>query len=185
LKVLGGDRVVEVVGMTTESPSQENPKIPMPDIQVALMKTAKGTILRLAVTFRLPGPEIDSRLHWYHFKGTKGYVEWSRGDQDKPKMWIANREMHQPASVDWRFERPHAPLEAKGTGHGDADYYVHASFRDAVLHGKKPELDVYGAMETAAPAILAADSIAQGSKLIRVPDFRPGPHRKPGQVSES
>jgi len=37
-------------------------------------------------------------------------------------------------------------------------------------------------METAAPAILAAESIAQGTRLMRAPDFRPGPGRAAGQM---
>ena len=57
-----------------------------------------------------------------------------------------------------------------------------AAFRDALLHGKDTGFDVYHAVETAAPAILAADSIDQGSQPLRVPDFRPGPHRPAGQA---
>ena len=47
-----------------------------------------------------------------------------------------------------------------------------------------PEIDVYTAMDTAAPAILAADSIEQGSIPFDVPDFRPGPTRKSGETPE-
>ena len=99
-----------------------------------------------------------------------------------PKMWLLDGQMHDLAQVDWRYERTDATPEARGSGHGDADYYVHAAFRDAVIGRKAPELDVYRAMETAAPAILAADSIAQGSKLLRVPDFRPGADRPAGNL---
>jgi len=52
--------------------------------------------------------------------------------------------------------------------------------------GRKPlEFDVYKAVETAAPAILAARSIAEGTKLIRVPDFRPSEERSPGEAPKS
>jgi len=37
-------------------------------------------------------------------------------------------------------------------------------------------------MDTAAPAILAAESVAEGTKLLAVPDFRPGPSRSHGQM---
>jgi hypothetical protein len=60
--------------------------------------------------------------------------------------------------------------------------FVHHHFREAVLRGAPLDIDVYQAMDTAAPAILAADSIDQGSKLLRVPDFRPGPKRKRGEM---
>jgi hypothetical protein len=97
-------------------------------------------------------------------------------------MWLADRQMHDLADVDWRYERVDAPAEARGSGHGGADYYVHAAFRDAVLGSRPLDFDVYQAMETAAPAILAADSIAQGSRPLAVPDFRPGPARAAGQA---
>ena len=44
LKVLD-DRVVEVTAMSTASPSYAQPEIGQPDIQVALMKTEKDTLL--------------------------------------------------------------------------------------------------------------------------------------------
>jgi hypothetical protein len=62
------------------------------------------------------------------------------------------------------------------------DYYVHAAFRDAV-QGRRPlEYDVYRAMDTTAPAVLAADSIAQDGRKLAVPCFRPGPQRPAGQL---
>ena len=68
------------------------------------------------------------------------------------------------------------------SGHGDADYYVHAAFRDAVRDGVPLEFDVYRAMDTMAPAALAVVSIERGGEVMTVPDFRPGPDRKPGQM---
>jgi hypothetical protein len=109
-------------------------------------------------------------------------VEWKRADRDLPKMWLADAQMHDLVDVDWRYERLDAPAEARGSGHGDADYYVQAAFRDAVLGIRPLEFDVYRAMDTAAPAILAAESIAQGSVPLAVPDFRPNASRPAGQL---
>lgn len=166
--------------MSTGSPSYAHPEISQPDMQMALMKTEKDAILRLAKSSAQPHPHRN--YHWYQVLGTAGRVEWKRADREQPKLWLANAEMHDLADVDWRYERVDAPPEARGSGHGDADYYVHAAFRDAVLHGRPAELDVYGAMDTAAPAILAADSIAQGSVPLAVPDFRPGPAHRKGEA---
>jgi predicted dehydrogenase len=178
LKVLD-DRVVEVTAMSTRSPSYFHPEIAQPDMQVALMKTEKGTILRMAASFTQLHPPRSG--HWYQIVGTRGCMEWSRSKRDLPKLWLSDSQMHGMAEVDWRHERTDLVAAAQGSGHGDADYYVHAAFRDAVLAGRPAELDVYAAMETAAPAILAADSIAQGTALMKVPDFRPGPSRPAGQ----
>jgi len=179
LKVLD-DRVVEVTAMSTRSPSYSHPEIAQPDISVALMKTAKDAILRMVTGFTQPVPSHDH--HWYQVIATRGRLEWRRSPQDKPRMWVADAQMHDFAMVDWRQQRTDAPLEAAGSGHGDADYYVHAAFRDAVLGVKPLDFDVYDAIETAAPAILAADSIDQGTKLMRVPDFRPSESRPAGQM---
>jgi predicted dehydrogenase len=178
LKVLD-DRVVEVTAMSTQSPSQAFPQINQPDIQVALMKTAKGTILRMLVGFTQPMPAgLPHQVH--QVIGTKGSVELNRASNQKPKMWLNGMQMHDAAEVDWRYERTDAIPEAKGSGHGDSDYYIHIAFRDAVLDGKPLTFDVYRAIEAAAPAILAGDSIAQNSKLLQVPDFRPGESRPKG-----
>ena len=180
LKVLD-DRVTEVTGMSTSTPSRSHPEIAQPDIQVALMKTEKDAILRMATAFTQPVSHARGH-HWYHVMGTGGSVEWQRSGRGKPLMWQAHSQMHDMAEMDWRFERTDAPPEARGSGHGDADYYVHAVFRDAVLHNHPLKLDVYRAIETAAPAVLAADSIDQGSRSMRVPDFRPTAERPAGQM---
>jgi hypothetical protein len=86
--------------------------------------------------------------------------------------------------VDWRWERTDAPWIATHTGHHGTDYFAHISFRDSLLHGTAPELDVYRAMDTAAPAILAAESIAKGSVPLQVPDFRPSATRPAGTAPQ-
>jgi predicted dehydrogenase len=169
LKILD-DRVVEVVAMSTRAPSYAHPEIAQPDMQIALMKTAKDTILQLGTSFAQPHPPRNH--HWYRLIGTRGRVEWKRSDRDLPRLWLASSQMHDLAEVDWRFERTDAPSEARGSGHGDADFYAHLAFRDAVLGRKPLEFDVYRAMDVAAPALLAAESIARGSVPLAVPDFR-------------
>ena len=179
LKVLD-DRVVNVTAMSTGAPSYSHPEIGQPDVQVALMKTEKDAILRLVCGFTQPVSHGMGH-HWFHISGTGGVLEWKRSGSGKPLLWLADGQMHDLAEMDWGHARTDAPAEARGSGHGDADYYVHVSFRDAVL-GKTPlEFDVYQAMDTAAPAILAADSIDEGTTLLPVPNFRPGSPRKKGE----
>jgi predicted dehydrogenase len=179
LKILD-DRVVEVTAMSTRPTSYSYPEIAQPDIQVALMKTAKDTLLRLAAGFTQPVPSARGH-HWYQLIGTRGCVEWKRAARDLPKMWLANRHMQDMAEVDWQFQRTDAPPEARGSGHGDADIYPHLAFRDAVLGRRPLDFDVYKAIETAAPAIRAADSIAQSAQPMKIPDFRPGEKRRAGE----
>ncbi len=182
LKILD-DRVVEVTGMSTVKPSYLHPEIDLADFQVALMKTEKDTLIRMLGGRNLPRPHGDH--HWWQMIGTKGSVEWRRSLKDKPKVWFADTQMNDWAEADWRYERTDAPAESRGSGHSDADYYVHAHFRDAVLENRPPAFDVYSVMDTMAPAILAVDSIEEGSTLKRAPDFRPNADRAAGQKPES
>ena len=152
----------------------------MPDVQVALMKTEKDTLLRMLTGFTQPRPHGDH--HWWQMIGTRGSVEWRRSQKERPKVWFADTQMHDWAEADWRYERTDAPREARGSGHGDADYYVHVAFRDAVLGVRPLEFDVYRAMETAAPALLAIASMDQGGAVMRAPDFRPNADRPAGQM---
>jgi predicted dehydrogenase len=179
LKVLD-DRVVEVVAMGSARPSASFPQINQSDVQVALMKTEKGAVLRMAAGFSQPVPQKRGH-HWYQVMGTRGCLEWNRSARERPKFWYADADMDDVADADWTFKRDDAPASAEGSGHGDADYYVHTAFRDAVLEGRPLEFDIYDALDTAAPAILAAESIERGSVALQVPDFRPSVRRRAGE----
>jgi predicted dehydrogenase len=174
LKVLD-DRVVEVMAMSTDSPSAAHPQLTCPDMQVALMKTAKGALLRMAVSFAQPHQGGD--YHWQHVVGTRGSVEWRRSTNEKPKLWLADSGIDQQVDAHWSWGPANASEEARTSGHGGLDYYVHAAFRDAVLKRRELEFDVYRAMDITAPPILAAESIAQDGRKMRVPDFRPSARR--------
>ena len=45
-------------------------------------------------------------------------------------------------------------------------------FVEAIRQDKTPPMDVYRAVETAAPAILAVESAKKGGVMLEVPDFR-------------
>ena len=178
------DRVTRVVGMSTREQSYNLKNVKKADLQAALMHTENDVVMRMAVghnTTALPRKGGGSS-HWHHVKGSEGVLEYQRSPRDKSKLWVENWQLKEPIEVDWGMGRVDAPPEATGSGHGDLDYYVFAQFADAVLRGVPPELDVYKAVETAAPAILAAKSIAEGNMPLDVPDFRPGPNRKTGEM---
>ncbi len=176
------DRVVEVVGMGTPPPGRAHPELAHSDFQAALMRTARGAILRLACSFSQPHPPRET--HWQQIIGTAGCVEWRRAPDDRPRLWLAADGDDAKVEVDWGYEREDEPEEARGSGHANLDYYVHAAFRDAVLGRRPLEFDVYQAVDTAAPGIVAAESIARGGRLLPVPDFRPGPDRPAGSLPQ-
>ena len=156
-----------------------------PDLEVAMMHTAKGTIVRLAACFTAPASES----HWRHLFGTKGEVETGRGLNEPGKEYFMDRPNVRTA--DYRFERSDAqwefaagevPAEAAATGHGGKDYLPVADFASCLLHGTRPDIDVYQAVETAAPVIMAGISADKGGELQQVPDFRPSDRRLKGEA---
>ena len=173
------DRVTEVTAMSTR-PGYSHPNLGQPDMQVALMKTEKDTILRLAASFVQKHAEPT---HWRRIVGTKGSIQQSRKKSNELQMlWLADSQMHDVAEVDWRHRPVDAPPESRETGHDGCDYFPQIAFRDAVLEEEPLEFDVYKAVDTAAAGIMAAESIVQATKLMHVPDFRPGKGRAFGEM---
>lgn len=173
------DRVVRVTGMGTRPQSYRHEWFPQSDIEVALMHTEKDTVLRMLTGFiveTLVGSEHSCRLI-----GTQGWVEQGRTRSEKGKVWLADHFLADKMDTEWQFANYwDAPPEAKRSGHGGRDYYPLATFVTSVKDDSEPAMDVYKAAETAAPAILAAESIERENVCLAVPDFRPGDHRKPG-----
>jgi len=75
-------------------------------------------------------------------------------------------------AMDWGTVDPEDPEHIRNSSHGGADYYPIHYFVEAILNDTTPPLDVYKAVEVAAPAIMAAESARQGGVLLDVPDFR-------------
>lgn len=218
LKVLD-DRVASVSCYSTGCPNKRLKEVPFPcqfeefpkpDMEVALMHTEKGSIIRFAANFTTP----VSESHWYHILGTKGEVETRRGSAETgyfyyhptpamldstryfartPQPWFfANGKPTMDQAVGAEIEQklemglpPHLRKSSVSgsTGHGGMDFYPVADFVNCVRDkDAKPDIDVYRAVETAAPCILAARSAEQGGANLTVPDFRPGKNRKKGEM---
>ena len=175
LKVLD-DRVVRVSCMGTRKESYSFPeqsvKVPWRDIEYALMHTEKDTVLCVGAGFSLPyihrGPQIG--CHWYEVRGTKASVESPRCKDDSFRIWRPGMESYEP--MDISTVPLNATEETARSGHGGADFQAVDRFIKAVQTDVPSEMDVYRAVETAAPAILAAESARQGGVMLQVPDFR-------------
>ena len=181
------DRVTRVVGMANRKRSYKHPEMEYCDTQTALMHTENDVVMRLAAGFSTVSlSRMEGEYgHWQHIKGTDGILEGPRKAGDSHTLYIPGWQMESGMDMPWGLQRLDAPPAAVGSGHGDLDFYVFALFADAVLHDIPLEFDVYRAVETAAPAILAAESIEHENAPTDVPDFRPGPHRKPGEMPAS
>ena len=122
--------------------------------------------------------------HWFHISGTGGVLEWKRTGSGKPLLWLADGQMHDLAG-DGLGPRPH-----RRAGRGPRQRPRRRRLLRPRLVPRRCarqtplEFDVYQAMDTAAPAILAADSIDEGTTLLQVPNFRRGPERMKGEAPQ-
>lgn len=164
LSITGG-RVTQVACMATRKGGYSLEGFAVRDIETALMQLSNDTLLQVQAGFTTPhGPIKDTGAHWYRVNGTKRAVEWARSTIDTPKSWTPE--------AGWRTEEWTTADEGETTPHGGVDGWPIATFIDAILRDAEPPVDVYTAVETAAPAILAAQSAEQGGTTLLVPDFR-------------
>jgi len=169
------DRVVKVSCMGTRKHSYTYPdaKLPWSDIQYALMHTEKDTVLLAGAGFSMPHVlRGETSAHWYEFRGTKGSVESPKSKTDHFRVWRQGMDAFEKMDIS------SIPLGATQSqmksGHGGADYKPVDTFIRSILDDTVPPMDVYRSVETAAPAILAAESAQQGGVSLEVPDFRTG-----------
>lgn len=169
LSITGG-RIEKVSCIGTRLGSYTESSYDARDLQTALMYNSNDTIFSLRAGFSSPyGPKNHTGAHWYQIKGSKATVETCRSTLDTMKMYKAGGEWQE---MHWGTDDPEEPDFIRNSGHGGADYYPIMLFIDAILNDTVPAMDVYKAVETAAPAIMAAESARKGGILLEVPDFR-------------
>lgn len=174
LSVTGG-RIEKVSCFGTKPGDSYTKGFDVRDLECALMQNSNGCIFHLRAGFTAPSAfQKGTYGHWYQIKGTECSVEWARSEleTDNPKMYTLQDGWTEP---DWPTENP---SEAErndrfgGVGHGGIDYAPIHSFAEAILNDTTPVMDVFKAVETAAPAIMAAESANRGGIQLTVPDFR-------------
>ena len=170
LSITGG-RIEHVSCIGTRLGSYATQGFETRDLECALMYGSNDCLFSLRAGFTTPfGKKHKTHSHWYQVKGTEQTVEWSRSELDMPRLFSAKDGWSE--HPEWGCRDPHAPEEFQKASHGGADYYPLYHFMDAILHDKEPTMDVFRAVETAAPAILAAESARRGGVRLEVPDFR-------------
>lgn len=173
LKILD-DRVVKVSCMGTRrgSYTYDDVNLPWRDIEYAVMHTAKDTVVLAGAGFSMPRVSRGmTHAHWYELRGPKGSVTSPRYKSDSFRVW------HEGSDTYEEMDLSLIPLDANEqqakSGHGGADFKPVDTFIRSILDDTTPPMDVYLSVETAAPAILAAESARQSGVLLDIPDFRP------------
>ena len=142
------------------------------DLNISLIKTAKGRTIRLEHDVSSPRPY--SRIN--SVQGTQGifedyppriYIEGT-GDEDR---WT---------SIDAYKAKYEHPLwrelgeKARAGGHGGMDYIMAYRLMQTMREGLIPDMDVYDAASWSAPGPLSALSVEKGSMPVHFPDFTRG-----------
>jgi predicted dehydrogenase len=152
------------------------------DVNVSLIKTAKGRVIRLEHDIQSPRPY--SRINM--IQGTKGIFE-----DFPPRIYVEGREQsHRWGTLDsYKPEHEHVLWrtlgeKARSGGHGGMDYIMAHRLVQCMREGLAPDFDVYDAAAWSAPGPLSEQSVAKGSAPVKVPDFTRGSAKGVGPGSQ-
>ena len=104
----------------------------------------------------------------------RGTMEWNQGSEGMLRV----RRMHfdwpadQPEQVYYRPEFPKGFSDAPKYGHGGGDFFTIHYFREAILGRRKPDIDVYQAIDMTAIGILGYKSALEHGTPQEIVDFR-------------
>ena len=169
LSVTGG-RITKVACFGTRPLSYVAKGFGYRDMQHAIMYNCDDILFSVRASFSMPhGDNNLTGTHWYQVKGTKASVETPRSTIDGGKKWTVDGDW---SEMPMQTEDTQADDHIRNSGHGGSDFYPIDAMVNAILNDETPQMDVYKAVETAAPAILAAESCEKGGIMIEVPDFR-------------
>jgi hypothetical protein len=70
----------------------------------------------------------------------------------------------------WKTDLLPEPLR-HNTGHEGSHSFLTHEFIDALVHGRRPTVDVYEALAYTVPGIIAHQSAMKGGELMKVPQF--------------
>jgi predicted dehydrogenase len=143
------------------------------DLNISLIKTAKGLVITLEHNVTTPQPYDRINL----IAGTKGIFR-----DYPPRIYLDGQpEEHEFVGIDrykaeyehplWRNE---GELARKLGGHGGMDFIMCYRLIQCMHEGLVPDMDVYDAAVWSAPAPLSEMSVAKGSAPMSFPDFTRG-----------
>ena len=161
------DRCVSVTCM--EPDVVYNPYIERKSVGLALIKTAKGAVIRILISFGA----YTGCDHNYRVCGTRGQIETDHLTSVRTAHSYAN--LHSvPGTFEKKIEIPVSlAYEGEDTDgdHGGADRKMLADFVACVAENRKPILDVDFGINMAIPGILAHESAVKGGMPMEIPQI--------------
>lgn len=148
------------------------------DTSITICQLESGKLIKIRIDCISKRPH---NMSYYTLQGTRGCYEAPRGLGDQHKIWLDSMG-DDPDRAEWRplsdFQAylperyKNATDEQKAAGHWGGDYFIVEDFVHAVKGLQKPAIDVYNACEWTAVALLSEISVANGGRVMEMPDFR-------------
>jgi len=163
------ERFVSAIGLSTGS--NVAPKFGTIDMEVALLRTGSGAIVKLLCGFSV---ERGGGHHFYSLYGTKGSMETTKYPslENAYVYFKDDQQTKELVPIKISINDPNAPDEAKQGGHGTSEYYLVRDFVQSILNDTNPPVDVYTALDFGLPGLCAHESTKQGGKIVEIPDPR-------------
>ena len=161
-----GDRVVRVSGIGQGHRIMPEAPIGGIDIQVALMETARGMVVKLLRTSVAPR---HPAIHYYSLQGTKGFMETDRGGPAGDGRVYIQGEMDAAQGYPVPLSDPALPASAAAGGHGTAEYSLVQDFLRSLETGERPRIDEVRGWDMTIPGLIAHESAMQDGKWLDVP----------------
>jgi len=151
--------------------------------ETAFFKTDKGHAFRVAVYWKGPLRGCE-RGQWYGEKMSffdpnpngLGSIIIRMGDQTETddagfvRQLSPFEQYNQPQW--WKTDMLPEPLR-HDSGHDGSHTFLTHEFIDALVHGRRPAVDVYEAVAYTAPGIVAHQSALKGGRQMKIPSFDP------------
>ena len=160
LLVFMDDRVVSAVGLSTGT--RTAPDLGTIDLEVGLLQTEKGAVIRLTNGFSLAHPAA----YYFSLAGTKGSVKMQQTDTST-FVWYS--EEAQPEMGGWQ------PVPEEWLNRSDGENRVAVMVREfveSIVNDTPPPIDVYRSLDFVLPGITAHESAMHGGVKLEVPDLR-------------
>lgn len=183
---LTGERLVEVtsIGWGDDDPDIKQNQYNNPFWNAcALFKTDKGHAFRMNRIRK--GAVIGcERAEWYGSK--MSFLMQDQDSADPVIIWPRREVQKDDGGFDvqgarteryaqpnwWATEMLPEPMR-HDSGHGGSHTFLTHEFIDALVHDRKPAIDIYEALAYTVPGIVAHDSSIQGGKQMKIRSFDP------------
>ena len=151
--------------------------------ETAMFKDSKGNGFRVKVWWKGAhrGGEraewIGTKMSFYgqHNNGQGPVIVRAANQQEKDDGGFVRNlpQFEQYKQPDWwATDLLPAPLR-HASGHEGSHTFLTHEFIDALVHGRKPTVDVYEALAYTVPGIVAHQSALKGGELLKIPSFEP------------